>query len=616
MRRTFVGRMLAGALVALAASAASAASVGCDGRHRAASSSGGGSHDEPRAGPAIAVLDLSDGMPEQPPTGLLGLSSKGASFDELVHEVEHLGRDKDVRGILVRLGTARIGLARAQEIGAMVGALGAKLPVWCHADDLSNGTLYLAARACKRIWLAPATSVDAVGLAAQTIYFHKLLAEELGLDVDFLQVGKYKGAEEPFTRDGPSPEARASLQSTLSDMRAVWLDGLHQARPAMPEAAPEDGPYSARRAKELGLVDDVGYFDEARDALEKEASAVRAEVRLGGGAASGGGDDLSDVLRAIAGESLGSAPVALVRADGAISMEGGGGLLSEGGGIVERRMVRTLGRLERDDDVKAVVLRIDSPGGSALASDLLWHELMRIRAKKPLVVSVGSMAASGGYYLASTGAVIFADDTSIVGSIGVVGGKIAADQALERIGVHAETIPAKVGDPRAAARAAYESLLVPWDEATRDRLLATMTGIYELFLARVAEGRNMPVERVAASAEGRIFSGREGKTRGLVDELGGLTEAIARARTLAGLAADARVSVVGESSGLLDALGEEQPQGRAGGIPQRPLAGVGVVAAEVIERVGPELVPFVESLAPLGQHERVLCALPFSLTVR
>jgi protease-4 len=399
-------------------------------------------------------------------------------------------------------------------------------------------------------------------------------------------------------------------------MRAVWLDGLHQARPAMPEAAPEDGPYSARRAKELGLVDDVGYFDEARDALEKEASAVRAEVRLGGGAASGGGDDLSDVLRAIAGESLGSAPVALVRADGAISMEGGGGLLSEGGGIVERRMVRTLGRLERDDDVKAVVLRIDSPGGSALASDLLWHELMRIRARKPLVVSVGSMAASGGYYLASTGAVIFADDTSIVGSIGVVGGKIAADQALERIGVHAETIPAKVGDPRAAARAAYESLLVPWDDATRDRLLATMTGIYELFLARVAEGRNMPVERVAASAEGRIFSGREGKTRGLVDELGGLTEAIARARTLAGLAADARVSVVGESSGLLDALGEEQPQGRAGGLPQRPLAGVGVVAAEVIERVGPELVPFVESLAPLGRHERVLCALPFSLTVR
>jgi protease-4 len=279
-------------------------------------------------------------------------------------------------------------------------------------------------------------------------------------------------------------------------------------------------------------------------------------------------------------------------------------------------MARTLARLERDDDVKAVVLRIDSPGGSALASDLLWHELMLIRARKPLVVSVGSMAASGGYYLASTGVVIFADDTSIVGSIGVVGGKIAANKALEKLGVHAETIAAKADDPRAAARAAYESLLTPWDDATRERMLATMTSIYELFLARVAEGRNIPVERVAASAEGRIFSGREGKNRGLVDELGGLTEAIARARTLAALPADARVSVVGESSGLLDALGEEQPQGRAGATLPRPLAGAGLIAAGLLERVGPELVVFAESLAPLGEHERVLCALPFALTVR
>src|SRR6185437_2508037 len=116
-----------------------------------------------------------------------------------------------------------------------------------------------------------------------------------------------------------------------------------------------------------------------------------------------------------------------------------GGLLGERGGIVERHLTRVLKHLERDDDVKAVVLRIDSPGGSALASDLLWHGLMRLRAKKPLVVSVGGMAASGGYYLASAGSVVFADPTSIVGSIGVVGGKVAADRALEKIGVHGET---------------------------------------------------------------------------------------------------------------------------------------------------------------------------------
>jgi protease-4 len=590
-------------------------SAGCDGRHRAAAPSGTSS-DEPRAGPAIAVLDLSDGVPEAPPSGLLGLPSKSASFDELVQEAERLGHDKDVRGVLVRLGTANIGLARAQEIGTVLAALRARVPVWCHADDLSNGTLYLAARGCKRIWLSPAASVDAVGLAAQTIFFHKLLADELGLDVDFLQVGKYKGAEEPFTRDGPSPEARQSLQSTLSDMRAAWLEGLRQSRPTMAEGTPEDGPYPAVTARELGLVDDVGYFDEARDALKKEASAARVEVRLGGGAAPGGGDDLSDALRAVAGESLGTAPVSLVRAGGAISMEGGGGLLSEGGGIVARRMMRILARLERDDDVKAVVLRIDSPGGSALASDLLWHELMRIRAKKPLVVSVGSMAASGGYYLASTGTTIFADDTSIVGSIGVVGGKIAAGRALEKIGVHAETIAAKAGDPAATARAAYESLLTPWDDATRVRLLATMTGIYQLFLARVAEGRHIPVDRVAASAEGRIFSGRAGKARGLVDELGGLAEAIARARTLAGLPADARVNVAGAPSGLLDALGADESEARAGTVRAQAPGAMEDAAAALLVRLGPELAPFLSSMAPLGDRERILCALPFGLTVR
>jgi protease-4 len=586
----------------------------CEGRPRAAAAKGEGARDEPRTGPSVAVLDLSEGVPEQASGGLLGLSSRGVSLSDLVHEVDVLDRGvetPDVRGVLVRLGSARIGLARATEVGAMLATIGAKMPVWCYADDYSNGTLALAARGCKRVWVAPGSSVDAIGLAAQTIYFHKLLADEIGLDVDFLQVGKFKGAEEPFTRDGPSPEARQSLETTMAELRSAWLDGITGGRPRADKVAAEDGPYTPDGARDRALIDDVGYFDQARDALQTATSSVRSEVRIGPGS-QGGADGLTDLLRTVAGDTLGAAPVVLVEATGAISMEGGNGIAGEGGGIVARRLIRTLAHLEHDEDVKAVVLRIDSPGGSALASDLLWHELMAIRRKKTLVVSIGDMAASGGYYLASSGAVVFADATSIVGSIGVVGGKISGDRALERIGVHAETFPGKAGDPDAAARAGFESVLIPWDAATRDRVLTTMTGIYSLFLSRVAEGRNIPVERVAASAEGRIFGGRDGKQRGLVDEIGGLREAIARAKSMAGLPPDARVEAATEPGGLLRTLADDDPQGQARG---GSLSALLQRAARSIPDFR-ELSPYVESLLPLAVGEHALCALPFALTVR
>jgi protease-4 len=225
------------------------------------------------------------------------------------------------------------------------------------------------------------------------------------------------------------------------------------------------------------------------------------------------------------------------------------------------------------------------------------------------VVSVGDMAASGGYYLASAGSTVFADSTSIVGSIGVVGGKIAADHALERVGVHSETFAAKPGDPGAASRAAYESLLSPWDAATRDRVLATMTGIYELFLSRVSQGRGIPVDRVAGSAEGRIFSGRDGQHRGLVDELGGLSAAIARARAMAGLPDDAPFETAEQPEGILRVLTDPESKTAAPALPVA--AAVGSVAG-----IAPGIASFAGSVASLLAGEKVLCALPFALTVR
>jgi protease-4 len=473
-----------------------------------------------------------------------------------------------------------------------------------------------AARGCSKVYVSPAGGVETVGIAGQILYMHRLLADELHLSIDFLQVGKYKGAEEPLTRDGPSPEARASLTGVLVDMRASWLDTVTKGRPrpGMAEAI-EDGPYSPTRSKELGLVDEVGYSIDALAAVKKESGGVREEITFGSGAEEKGGD-LEDIVRMLAGEGTELGPIALFRMTGSIAMtSGGNGILGGRGGIIERDVDRTLRSLEKDDDVKAVVVRIDSPGGSALASDLIWHHLMRIRKKKPLVFSVGDMAASGGMYLASAGDYIYAEPMSIVGSIGVVGGKIGMGDALEKIGVHAETFPANTQKPGAGARAGYESPFIKWDDPTRARVLESMTGVYELFLSRVSEGRStrgrtMTREKVAESAEGKIFSGTEGKKRGLVDEIGGLTAAIAKARELAKLPDSAHVAVIGQKPTFLDALepgGQGEAHARAVLEPS-PLT--------MLERLAPDMVPFVTSMAPLAEGERTVVAVPFALTVK
>ncbi|MCA9586829.1 MAG: S49 family peptidase [Myxococcales bacterium] len=577
-----------------------ASSAGCEGRPR----TNARTEAPKRSGPAVSVIDLSAGVPEQETQSLFSLAPKGNTFDELLDAMAKLEKDKDSVAVLVRFGSAQIGGARAQEIATRMARLREKRPVHCHADGLTNTTYMLASRACTKIVVSPAGEVEAIGLAAQIVYLRKLLVEELHFDIDMLQVGKFKGAEEPLTRDGPSDEARASLEGTLKELRAAWLETATQGRETANLAdLLEDGPYSPPTAKAKGLIDEVGYADDTARALRDSVNAKREQVVFGPGA----GDkpeELDDLVRALAGDSSSSGPIALVRATGSISMTGSSGVLGGKSGIAARDFNKTIAKLEKDDDVKAVVLRIDSPGGSALASDLMWHQLMRLRAKKPLVVSVGEMAASGGYYMACTANAIFAQPMSIVGSIGVVGGKIGFGGALERWGVHTETFPAAVGKPGAGARAAYESPMVPWDDATRGRVLESMTGVYDLFLARVAEGRGTSVDKVAPSAEGRIFGGREAKARGLIDEVGGLTEAIARAKSLANQPDGARVVVIGSKPTFLDALDPTAAEGRAAS------------PARILERVASDVVPYASSLGPLSEGERTVCALPFSLVVR
>lgn len=561
----------------------------------------------------LAEFDLTRGFPEAHQGGLF--RAEGVTLFDLVDELEAAKKDDRVGGVFVRLGSNRTGWGRAAEvIRALQGVRAAKKPVICHADNWTNSTYWIASLGCDSVWASPAGGVDTVGIGAELMFARGLL-DKLGVKVDVLQVGKYKGTGEMFTRETPSEEARSSIEGVLGSIRTQWLDGVEAGRKrADAREAVEDGPFAAEDAKARGLLDAVGYADEARDEAKKVAKAGRTDVWFAPGKSGHhNGGELVEILRVLSGAKRsgtgGSPYVAVVRASGAITMDRSGGLLGDESGIAAKPLLKTLRELAADRSAKAVVLRIDSPGGSALASDLLWHDLMEIRKKKPLVVSVGDMAASGGYYMACAATKIVAEETSIVGSIGVVGGKMSIGPALAPFGVNVVPVPAASG----ATRSSMESMFTPWDDGTRTRVLGTMTSIYDLFLKRVSEGRNMPVEKVATFAEGRIFSGREGKAQGMVDELGGIRRAIEVARTEASLDDKTRVRIIGESPGLLDLLDGDSEDGDDA----KSLSRASITREMLIEAgFAPELLVHGASLTPLLRGERALATLPFALEIR
>ena len=584
------------------------AAVSCHGRPRSGGSASSGSG----VGPSVAEFDLSGGVPESIGGGLFQPPAS-RTYVALARSVERMATDPDVAGAFVKLGAASLDWAQTEELAGLFDQLKKKnKPVVCHAHVLSNSSAAFALRACSRTWLSPAGDAETVGIAAQIQYMRGLF-DKLKVGVDFLHVGKFKSGVEPFTREGPSEPARESLTETLRAIREGWLDQVTQAgKPDSVKAALEQGPWSPEDAKKQGLIDAVGYESEALIEAKKLAKTEKMNGAYGSSGKSGKGLDVAEIVRVIAGsnESATTTPhIAVLPAEGSIAMESGGALSS--GGITASALGKTLRRLKADDNVKAVVLRIDSPGGSALASDLIWHELRELQKKKPLVVSVGGMAASGGYYMACAGDRIFAEPTSIVGSIGVFGGKIVFSGALEEFGVHTETFPASP-EPGAAARAATESPFSTWDDATREKVRTGMQSVYDLFISRVADGRKLSREKVEEIAQGRIWSGKQGLDRGLVDQLGGVTDAIRHARKLADLPNDAPVTVEGGQDSLLEMLlvgqdaNEEQVKQALAAYQAHSL---------VIRELPPALRRYASALGPLASGERVVAALPFGISL-
>jgi len=506
-----------------------------------------GPFDEPLRSPKFesgkpyqAVLTLSGSIVELEPPFSFDLSSFGATHGiplrALITRLAKIDADNDVKSIVLRLGDLEMGLATAEELGGAIRTL--KKPVVCHAEKIDN-TQAVVLAACSKAVLAPGAQVILNGPAAVPLYFKGLL-DLVGAQADVVRAGAFKGAAEPLLRNEPSPEMRQTYDDLLGGAYASLIDriaaGRHVDKKKV-EGWIDQAVFDAEGARAAGIVDAIATYEQVRE----EEPWKRLKV------VEGKGDDIMALLGLRPKKRVRGEHVALLYAVGNV-VDGRGGVGGSFEEIASGRLTPAIQAVAADEDVKAIVLRIDSPGGSALASEVIWQALAAAAKEKPLIVSMARLAASGGYYIATPAAKIFAEPDTLTGSIGVFSLKLALGGVLGKLGVHAEEIGR-------GKRALIYSSIRPWSDDERKAIGTAIQSTYDLFKSRVAGGRKLDAATVENNAQGRVFTGAEAKKRGLVDEIGGLEDALAAARAAGKLAADAPVDVYPGEPSLIDMLG-------------------------------------------------------------
>jgi len=524
----------------------------------------------------IAQVTLAGSLPDGVGQGGL-LADVAPHLHRIIERLDKAAADQRVKGVVLSIESPDLGRARADELRAAIARLRkAGKPVAAHLVG-SAPVHYMVALACDTITMPPAATLEITGVRTEVMFF-KDLFDSLGLKAEILQVGEFKGAGEPLTRSSMSPQLREQYESFVGDLFEQLVERIAAERRLTPERVRElidTGVFTPDAAREAGLIDAVGYEDEVAAAVAKkielaEPKIVRdyAERKMDNDFSGLGG--LVKLVEMFSGQKQAAASgkgkqIAIVHVTGEIAEGKGRDDLLAGAAAGSDTVIKAIREAAKDDDVAAIVLRIDSPGGSALASDLIWREAER--TKKPVVASLSDTAASGGYYIAVAADKIVAAPGTLTGSIGVVGGKVAVGGALERYGVHTDVVSK-------GKNAGWLSMQSPFTAAEREVFLGTMKDVYRLFTSKVAAGRKLDMEKIEKLAEGRVFTGRMAKEAGLVDRLGTLDDAIDEAKALAGLAADEEIErvLLPEPRGLFDDLFGMQ------GLGTPPVAGVDLAA--------------------------------------
>ncbi len=527
---------------------------------------------------------------------------------KLLRRLRLAGKDPKVGTVLLVIRNLQAGWAQLADLRSAVRRLReAGKEVIAFLRSPTSRTYYLAT-AAKQIVVPPGTAFWTVGLGMEVLFLKGLL-DKLGVEAEFVKMGRYKGAAEPLTRKSMSKELRESLQAVLSGLYGHLVNAAAKDRGRKAEEirrAWDQGPLDAEAARKAGLVDQVEHLDNLLKRLGGRSNCLfgygieRTKPSLA---------NLLQMLQPKAKAPKVHAPhVALIVAKGPILLGSApDDLFAFRDVVASDEFLRTLRQVEENERVRAVVLRIDSPGGSALASEILWNAIRRLNRRKPVVVSMGDVAASGGYYIASAARQIFVQPGTLTGSIGVLGGKLVLSGLFHKLGLNVESL-------QEGARARILSPAKPFSPEERQALQGLMAKTYELFLRRVAQGRHMGLEQVRRMAEGRVWLGLDALRLRLADRLGGLAGAIQSARRFARLPEDAPTLMYPPPKNILQVLTE-----RLGDIGPKVWSlprGVGSVgpAASLLPVAG-RVLTRAWAIATLLRRERVLLVAPWTLEV-
>lgn len=464
----------------------------------------------------LAEMDLRGPIVTQVSTGLLGGSS-GQGLFHILDEIKTAKESPEIGGMIVRLGGTTASWAALDEIrGALADLQASGKKVITYLYGVQTPEYYLATQA-DRVVIHPLGDLSVRGMSMQITHY-KGLMDKLGISADFVKIGEYKSAVEPMTLDSMSAANRRQMEAILDDQYERLVKAIATSRklePAKVKALIDHAQFTAKEAKEAGLVDTIAYEDE----VIKQSSSW-----FGGREPSVAKIGNREPFRTAWQEPD---RIAVIAANGALTEGRSGRNLLTGEAVLGAdSLVKSIRLAAQDIRVRAVVLRVDSPGGGVIASDMVWRELNKLKESgKPLIVSMGEVAASGGYWIATPADRIVADPGTLTGSIGVFAGKLSFGGLYQKLGINQEIL--KRGD-----KADAETDMRRFTEAERAVLKTNIESTYSVFLDRVAAARGMTRDEVDSRGRGRVYTGAQAKQLKLVDELGGLSRAVELARVM------------------------------------------------------------------------------------